>query len=74
VERAKATQPNAYMLKPFKPENLYVSIEMALANAQSKSGVVPVENQDIILKDCLFVKKDNHFINPSCSFSPEIEK
>lgn len=64
VARAKETNPDAYLLKPFKSDNLFTSIEMALANAvtnhiQSNENET---NEDFFLKDCLFIKKDNIFI------------
>lgn len=70
VLRAKATQPDAYLLKPFLPENLYASIEVALAGASKRSMdfisnkvVHPTEQgEELFLKDCLFVKVDNSFV------------
>ncbi|MCK9209136.1 MAG: response regulator [Salinivirgaceae bacterium] len=65
VARAKETQPDAYLLKPFKPESLFTSIEIALSNASKRSREVlnssPLETSDfgeeLFLKDCLFVKE-----------------
>ncbi len=65
VERAKQTNPNAYLLKPFKPENLYTSIEMALSSASENKTLLdePEEvSEELIIKDSLFVKKDHHFV------------
>ncbi|MBI9066556.1 MAG: response regulator [Salinivirgaceae bacterium] len=64
VARAKETQPDAYLLKPFKSANLFTSIEMALATASSNHIKEDSDEakDDFILKDCLFVKKDNAFI------------
>ncbi len=69
VTRAKETQPDSYLLKPFKAENLFTSIEIAISNAV-KSGVGKgnsdtldsEEIQDYILKDCVFIRKDNIFV------------
>jgi FOG: CheY-like receiver len=36
LERAKLTDPEGYISKPFKEENLYKSIETALLKSQSK--------------------------------------
>ncbi|MGB0167323.1 MAG: LytR/AlgR family response regulator transcription factor, partial [Luteibaculum sp.] len=32
VKKASLTRPNAYLVKPFKPEDLFVAVELALAN------------------------------------------
>lgn len=69
VLRAKETQPDAYLLKPFKADNLFTSIEIALCNAAKQNASADTlkkmneaENQEFILKDCVFIKKDNLFI------------
>jgi len=69
ISRAKKTQPDAYLLKPFKADNLFASIEIALSNAikankstDSLKEINETENQEFILKDCVFVKKDNIFM------------
>lgn len=64
VNRAKDTNPNAYLIKPFKPEGLYTSIEMALASASTNHSETNEEEpkDDFFLKDCLFVKKKDNFI------------
>jgi len=69
VDRAKQTNPDAYLLKPFKSENLYISIEIALANATKTNKYNDIEkklnkdeNQDFLLKDCVFIKKDQIFV------------
>ncbi len=69
ISRAKETQPDAYLLKPFKADNLFTSIEIALSNAikenksvDSLKKVNEAENQEFILKDCVFIKKDNVFM------------
>ncbi len=68
IDRAKATQPNAYLLKPYKAESLYASIEIALAHGQrlSNAGSSTPSNaigelQYYVLKDSIFVKKENTF-------------
>jgi DNA-binding LytR/AlgR family response regulator len=64
VERAKETEPDAYLLKPFKTEGLYSSIEIALSNASKKSGQILTAEQgeELYLKDSLFVKVENSFV------------
>ncbi len=68
VERAKKTNPDAYLLKPFKGDNLFTSIEIALSKAVEANRAVEAtqkledsENQDFVLKDCVFIKQDNIF-------------
>jgi two-component system, LytTR family, response regulator LytT len=44
VGKAKHTRPNAYILKPFRNEDLLVAIELALFNANNR--VVPPKEED----------------------------
>ncbi len=63
IEQAKETHPNAYLLKPFRAENLFASIEIAIENAAS-TNINSAEEEhlsNLIVKDCLFIKKDNLF-------------
>jgi DNA-binding LytR/AlgR family response regulator len=64
VARAKVTQPNAYLLKPFKPESLYTSIEMALSHASMNLGADAdnKNNEELFFKDSLFVKKNQSYV------------
>lgn len=68
LARAKETQPDAYLLKPYKKENLYTSIEIALSNATKRTNKTiqesenTLEGEEMFLKDCLFVKKEQTFI------------
>lgn len=63
VERAKVTQPNAYLLKPFKPESLYTSIEMALSHASSHNDTaLDNSSEELFFKDALFVKKNQSYV------------
>lgn len=68
VENAKTVKPNGYLVKPFEQQDLYTSIEIALANfTRSGSGDkqgnalsqedVPLSNS--VLKDSIFVKKQH---------------
>ena len=64
VERAKKVTPPAYLVKPFKKEDLYTSIEMALYNYSSSLEVsksATTENKDIIIKDAFFIRSNNLF-------------
>ena len=69
VERAKKVNPPAYLLKPFDKNDLYTSIEIALYNHSQNVSVQSVEetqksevtDEDIVLKDALFVKHKQVF-------------
>lgn len=49
LAKAKYTRPNAYLVKPFKKEDLLVAIELALFSAEIPSK--PKENQNLLIKD-----------------------
>ncbi len=68
VENAKLVKPNGYLVKPFEQQDLYTSIEIALANFTYNAGDdkaaempgqedVPMSNS--VLKDSIFVKKQH---------------
>jgi DNA-binding LytR/AlgR family response regulator len=68
VERAKHTRPSAYISKPFDERDLEIAIDLAIFNSsnqnvgtpQSEPVKVSVEEQ-FVLKDTIFIKKDSHF-------------
>lgn len=49
LSKAKHTHPNAYLVKPFKKEDLLVAIELALFSAEA--AVKPKETQSLFIKD-----------------------
>jgi two-component system, LytTR family, response regulator LytT len=63
VEQAKNSHPNAYLLKPFRSESLFASIEIAignvLLNGERQNEEVKIET--LVVKDCLFIKKGHLF-------------
>lgn len=60
VEKAKHTFPAAYMTKPFDERDLEIAIDLAIFNfAQNKKETQEAES--LMLKDSIFVKKDNRF-------------
>ncbi len=68
VENAKTVKPNGYLVKPFEQQDLYTSIEIALANFTYGTGENkqerPVSEEDVpmsnsVLKDSIFVKKQH---------------
>lgn len=40
LERAKPTNPAAYVVKPYKPEDLYTAIEIGMFNFKNRSTVI----------------------------------
>jgi two-component system, LytTR family, response regulator LytT len=61
VERAKSAMAYAYLVKPFRKNDLYTSIEVCLHNyAQAQKNQEPQANGNY-LKDCLFIKQGQHF-------------
>ncbi len=65
VLRAKAVMPNAYLLKPFRKNDLYTSIEMCLHNfshlKQTQSQPEPAKTGNYIIKDAVFIKQGQYF-------------
>lgn len=65
IDKAKETKPGSYLIKPFTSEGLYAAVEMALSNANDARNVVKNEDdesEELVIKDSLFVKKQNHFV------------
>lgn len=50
VSKAKHTRPNAYIIKPFKSEDLLVAIELALFNSFHKHETVE-EDETLLVKE-----------------------
>jgi DNA-binding LytR/AlgR family response regulator len=71
VERAKAVNPNAFLVKPFQKEHLYAAIEIAINNfiysAYSNNNIVDgsekklFSKDTLIIKDALFIPDGNYF-------------
>lgn len=58
IERAKKVNPLNYLVKPFKPEQLYTAIEIAMFNLAKKEKESPAENEEgLIIKDAIFIKE-----------------
>lgn len=58
IERAKKVNPVNYLVKPFKPEQLYTAIEIAMFNLSKKEKEGPAENEEgLIIKDAIFIKE-----------------
>jgi len=60
IERAKATHPINYLVKPFKQEQLFTTIEMALHRLalleNTSVASEPKADDTFIIKDALFIK------------------
>lgn len=50
IGKAKLTIPNAYIIKPFKNEDLLVAIELALFNSSSKKST-ETESDELLIKE-----------------------
>ena len=63
VNRAKEVHPNGYLVKPFNRQDLFTSIEIAIANfggeAENSETDKPKEESGVVVKDALFIKQDN---------------
>jgi DNA-binding LytR/AlgR family response regulator len=61
IERAKKVNPIGYLIKPFKQEQLYTTIEMAMFSiAKQPKKAQPIGNErdseGLVIKDALFLK------------------
>lgn len=63
IQKATATNPYGYLLKPIEKQHLYASIEVAINKFHEISGKgTSVEEQGMFLKDALFIKDEYLFI------------
>lgn len=64
INLAKATKPNGYILKPFEAEDLYASIEVALANYSEEPKVIEKPISSVVTSGHknIFVKTDKNFL------------
>lgn len=65
VERAKAVEPPAYLVKPFNKNELFTSIEICLSNytrQKNKKDAVVTDGPDFIINDALFIKDGYAFV------------
>lgn len=64
VERAKKTNPYAYILKPFNDRQISIALELSLVNFQNKTSNKDYKtknNSALQIQDSLFLKKEQHF-------------
>jgi DNA-binding LytR/AlgR family response regulator len=57
IERANEVNPTNYLVKPFKKEQLYAAIEMALLKIAGNKIEKPDSDDGLIIKDALFIKE-----------------
>ncbi|MGK0138509.1 MAG: DNA-binding LytR/AlgR family response regulator [Algoriphagus sp.] len=57
VERAKKVNPINYLVKPFKREQLFTTIEMAMLNLANTPKKEEEGEEQLIIKDALFIKE-----------------
>jgi DNA-binding LytR/AlgR family response regulator len=61
IERAKKVNPINYLVKPLRPEQLYIAIEIAMVNLAKKEGKIKQDLEEIseglFIKDALFIKE-----------------
>lgn len=55
LELVKRVKPNGYLVKPYKKEDLFVSIELAIVNFMDQQP----NPQEQLLKDFIFVREDH---------------
>jgi len=59
IDKAKLTEPYAYLVKPVKPETLYSTIEITLHNAAQRKDPTPPLKEGLTIEDSIFVKTRN---------------
>jgi len=59
IEKAKLTEPYAYLVKPVKAETLYSTIEITLHNAAQRKDPTPPLKEGLTIEDGIFVKTKN---------------
>ncbi len=61
LNRAKEHLPSAYLVKPFEEEDIFTTIEVAIANYNATHGLMLDENKGIP-RDSLFVKENHIYV------------
>lgn len=60
VDRAKKAEAQAYLVKPFRKEELFASIELCLYN-YARQQKQPAAQNNYLVNNCLFIKKGQYF-------------
>lgn len=61
LERVKNVNPHAFLVKPFKKEDIYTSIELALHNYSNSKKELKVIDEELLIKDAIFIKENHLF-------------
>lgn len=61
INRAKAVQPAAYLVKPFSNPELYATIEIALSNYRRAKEKQPIPTPNTTMEEALFIKEKGLF-------------
>lgn len=62
VFEAAATMPSGYLVKPFNGEDLFTSIEVALANFANKASLPIATASGLMINDNIFIKTEKNFV------------
>lgn len=62
VKTAAATLPGGYLVKPFNAEDLFASIEVALANYAARNGQSKNSANGLRVNEHIFIKTDKSFV------------
>lgn len=60
-EKAKFTEPHAFLVKPFGKDELFAALELALLSYAKKSSD-EIQQRTAAITDALFVKQKSHFV------------
>jgi DNA-binding LytR/AlgR family response regulator len=62
IQRAKNVKPAAYLIKPFQPEQLLATIEVAMINFDSGTAAQNNDTDEgLIFKDSIFIKENARY-------------
>lgn len=62
VGNAVTRHPAGYLLKPFDADDLFTSIEVAIANLSARKGMAQSADTGVRVHDSIFIKTDKNFI------------
>ncbi len=61
VQRAKEVSPDSYLVKPFRPKELFTSIELCLSNFSKTQKKTAIDVGNYKINDSLFIKQGPQF-------------
>lgn len=78
IKSAIATEPSAYLIKPFSAGDLHATIEIIRAKRAPRNNTITVRHNDlnfvIEVNDILFVKSNNNYIEIYTSTKKYVER